>query len=42
MNLHREEVIETLTSLEKILLYQIKFFINLTNHNSNWTGTRLS
>lgn len=42
MNLHREEVIETLTSLEKILLYQINFFINITNHNSNWTGNRLS
>lgn len=26
MNLQREEVIETLTSLEKILLYQIIFF----------------
>lgn len=26
MNLQREEVIETLTSLEEILLYQINFF----------------
>lgn len=42
MDLQREEVIETLTSLEKILLYQIKFFINITNHHSNWTGNRLS
>lgn len=42
MKLQREEVIETLMSLEKILLYQIKFFINITNHNSNWTGNRLS
>lgn len=42
MNLQREEVIETLTSLEKILLYQINFFINITNHNSNRTGNRLS
>lgn len=41
MNLQRE-VIETLTSMEKILLYQINFFINITNHNSNWTGNRLS
>lgn len=42
MNLRHEEVTGTLTSLEKILLYQIRFFINLINHNSNWTGTRLS
>lgn len=42
MDLQREEVIETLTPLEKILLYQINFFINMTYHNSNWTGNRLS